>query len=69
MESVISLLGGVRNRLHMGLWVLPRPTGGVEAGSKVLSANPPALDFPNQKALTKAWIKVNYCMIHEAKPN
>ena len=53
----------------MGLWVLPRPTGGVEAEGKVLSANPPAYDFPNQKDLCKAWVKVNYCMIHEAKPN
>ena len=62
-------LGGVRNRLHMGLWVLPRPTGGINAGSKVNPANPPAFDFRNQNAIGKAWIKVNYYVIHEAKPN
>ena len=64
MESVISLLGGVRNRLHMGLWVLPRPTGGVEAEGKVISANPPASDFPNEKANSKALEKVNCDLIY-----
>lgn len=68
MESVISLLGGVRNRLHVLVWVLPRPTGGVDAGSKVNPANPPALKILNQNAFGKAWIKVSYYMIHEAKP-
>ena len=64
MESVISLLGGVRNRLHMGLWVLPRPTGGINTGGKVDLANPPASDFPNEKANSKAWEKVNADMIY-----